>query len=382
MNELNLEISKDPFFNNFIEKRNLSKSTKTVYMGRIRSYCDFLGKNPSELIQDAQKRKGMKVDELVNSYIEELKQTGKSPTTIVNNLDTVKAFYNEFQIDTNPIKNITIPEINKWGNNKIISRDQIKEVLELSSLRDKAIILLHLSSGMEARELRCLTYGDFINSISEYVDLNQGLLNFRKVADELFNIDNLVGTWKIKKGRTGRSYVTFNSHESSFAILNYLMDRERNNKYVHSLNDPLFVNSKNQALSKYAHGSIFKRANNRADLGYLTDKRRLFSSTMLRKYFRNHLQQLNVDDEIIDAFLGQNLDDNIDYHSDDEIRILKTTYLESVEGLTVRRKHKITESVTSKDYETLIKKLDKKDQELKEIKEHLNYLKQVINSKK
>jgi hypothetical protein len=160
------------------------------------------------------------------------------------------------------------------------------------------------------------------------------------------------------------------------------MDRERNNKYVHSLNDPLFVNSKNQALSKYAHGSIFKRANNRADLGYLTDKRRLFSSTMLRKYFRNHLQQLNVDDEIIDAFLGQNLDDNIDYHSDDEIRILKTTYLESVEGLTVRRKHKITESVTSKDYETLIKKLDKKDQELKEIKEHLNYLKQVINSKK
>jgi Site-specific recombinase XerD len=204
MNELNLEISKDPFFNNFIEKRNLSKSTKTVYMGRIRSYCDFLGKNPSELIQDAQKRKGMKVDELVNSYIEELKQTGKSPTTIVNNLDTVKAFYNEFQIDTNPIKNISIPEINKWGNNKIISRDQIKEVLELSSLRDKAIILLHLSSGMEARELRCLTYGDFINSISEYVDLNQGLLNFRKVADELFNIDNLVGTWKIKKvGREG-----------------------------------------------------------------------------------------------------------------------------------------------------------------------------------
>ncbi|BDZ69560.1 tyrosine-type recombinase/integrase [Methanobacterium petrolearium] len=276
MNELNLEISKDPFFNNFIENRKLSKSTKAVYIGRIRSYCDFAGKNPSELIQDAQKRKGMKVDELVNSYIEELKQTGKSPTTIVNNLDTIRAFYNEFQVGTNPIKNITIPETNKGSNSKIISSDQIKEVLELSNLRDKAMILLHLSSGMEARELRLLTYGDFINSISEYMDLNQGVLNFRKVADELFKMDTLVGTWKIKKIRTGRSYVTFNSHESSLAILNYLIDRERNNKSVQSLDDPLFVNSKNQAISKYAHGSIFKRANNRAGLGYLTDKRRFF----------------------------------------------------------------------------------------------------------
>lgn len=379
MNELNLEISKDPIFNNFIENRNLSKSTKTVYIGRIVAYCDFVGKNPSELIRDAQKRKDMSVDNLVNSYIEELKNSGKSPVTIVNNLDTVKAFYNEFEIDIKQVKNITIPKINK-SSNKIISRDQIKEVLNLSSLRDKAIILLHLSSGMEAKELRFLTYGDFIKSISEYVDINLEFLNFKKVADELFNIENLVGTWKIKKNRTGRSYVTFNSHESSLAILNYLVDKERKNKPVQSFDDPLFVNSKNQALSKYVHGSIFKRANNKADLGYLTDSRRLFSSTMLRKYFKNHLHVLNVDDDTIDAFLGQNLDDNIDYHSDSKVKNLKKVYLESVDGLTVQRKDKIIESVTSKDYEILMKKLDKKDQELNEIKEHLKYLKQVINS--
>ncbi|BDZ69559.1 hypothetical protein [Methanobacterium petrolearium] len=92
------------------------------------------------------------------------------------------------------------------------------------------------------------------------------------------------------------------------------------------------------------------------------------------------MHQSNVDDETIDAFLGQNLDDNIDYHSVDEIKTLKTIYLESVDGLTVRRKPKITETITSKEYELLIKKLDKKDKELNEIKEHLKYLKQLINS--
>lgn len=379
MQESNYEISKDPYFINFIGSKNLSKSTEIVYLGRIKSFCEFLDKNPSELIKEAQKESGKKINEYFYDYIENLKKSGKSPSTIINQTDTVKSFYNNFDIDTNGIKPIIFPETNN-SDYKIISSDQIREALELSCLRDKAIILLHLSSGMEATELRSLTYGDFINSIEEYIDLKpEEFLNVKKIADTVLKIDDLVGTWKIEKHRTEKDYVTFNTPESTKAILNYLIDRERKNKPIKSLKDPLFVNSQNQSLKKSAHGSIFKRINNRANFGYLTKKRRFFSSTMLRKFFKNKLHESGVDETTIDAFLGQKLDNNIDYHSNDQISILKKKYSEFLGELSMENVNIKTESITSKEYKLLIAKLNEKDKELEEIKEYLKHIKQGMN---
>ncbi len=376
MVESDFEIISDPLFKNFIERRKLSKSTETVYVGRIKSFCEFLGKNPSELIKDAQK--GRKINRYFNEYIESLKENGKSSNTIVNRVDTVKAFYNEYDIDTKSINQIISPQQFEKASGKIISQEQIKEALELSNLRDKAIILLHISSGMEATELRSLTYGDFINSLEKYIDLDDGdLFDINKIADELFKTDIMVGTWKIKKHRTQRSYVTFNTSESIKAILSYLIDRERKNKPVKSLKDPLFVNSQNQALNVSAHGSIFKRVNNRANFGYLTKKRRFFSSTMLRKYFKDKLNESGIDESTINAILGQKLDPNINYHSDLEIEHLKNIYLNVSDNLSIEKM--VIDNVTSEEYQNLVKKLNKKDKELEEIKKQLNYIKNIIN---
>ena len=165
-----------------------------------------------------------------------------------------------------------------------------------------------MSSGMEANELRHLTYGDFVSSIKEYVDLNpEEIFDIKKIEDKLYRVDQIVGTWKIEKNRTKKPYVTFNTPESTTAILSYLIDRERKNKPIKSLGDPLFVNSQNQALDVSAHGSIFKRVNNRANFGYITRKRRFFSSTMLRKYFKTKLYESGVDEKTLKAILGQEL---------------------------------------------------------------------------
>jgi hypothetical protein len=230
---------------------------------------------------------------------------------------------------------------------------------------------------MEATELRYLTYGDFVNSIEEYIDLRpEERFNVKKIEEKLFKMDEVVGTWKIEKNRTLKHYVTFNSPESTKAILSYLIDRERKNKPIKSLKDPLFVNSLNQSLNVSAHGSIFKRVNNRANFGYLTKKRRFFSSTMLRKYFKTKLYEVGVDKTIINAILGQKLDMNIDYHSDDEIVVLKEKYLDALGNLSLEKANK--ETVSSEEYKKLIKKLNEKDKELEEIKKHLNHIKQII----
>ena len=378
MDESNLKITNDLYFKNFIKAKNLSESSERVYYGRLKAFCDFLGKNPSELIKDAQKASDPKIDEYFNNYIESLKKSGKSFNTIINRLDTVKAFYNDYDIDTKGINLIISPETDNFNFNDIISQDQIKEALEVSSLRDKAIILLHISSGIEATELRLLTYGDFLESIDEYIDLEPDeKFNLKKIEHKLFNMEQIVGTWKIEKNRTGKPYVTFNSPESTKAILSYLIDRERKNKPIKTINDPLFVNSQNQPLTVSTHGSIFKRVNNRANFGYITKKRRFFSSTMLRRYFKTKLYDSGVDKATLNAFLGQNLDINVDYHSNAEIKNLKNAYLKSVTKLSIEKAD--LDIITNEEYNKLINKLNEKDKELEEIKKYLNHIKQIID---
>jgi len=378
MTKSNLKSSNDPYFKNFIKTKNLSESTKRVYSGRLTAFCDFLGKSPSDLIKDAQKTSDHKINEYFNNYIENLKESGKSTITIINRLDTVKAFYKEYDVDIEVLNSIISPNEYCFSPNEIISQDQIKEAIELSSLRDKAIILLHMSSGIEATELRYLTYGDFINSVEEYIDLKPDeIFNIEKLADILFKMDEIVGTWKIRKNRTGKPYVTFNTPESIKAILSYLLDRKRKNKVIKSRKDPLFVNSQNQALNVSAHGAIFKRVNNRANFGYITKKRRFFSSTMLRKYFKTKLYESGVDESTINAILGQNLDSNINYHSNAEIKLLKTKYMDILKNISIEKSD--IEIVTSKKYNNLIKKLKEKDKELEEIKIHLNHIKQIMD---
>ena len=109
MEDINLEIIDDPYFINFIKTKNLSESSERVYSGRLRAFCEFIGKNPSELIKEAQVERSRKINKYFKEYIENLEKSGKSTNTIVNRMDTVKAFYNEYDVDTDGINRIISP---------------------------------------------------------------------------------------------------------------------------------------------------------------------------------------------------------------------------------------------------------------------------------
>ena len=67
------------------------------------------------------------------------------------------------------------------------------------------------------------------------------------------------------------------------------MDRERSNKKIKTLDDPLFVNKWNKTLEKSVHGAIFKRINDKAGFDHLDGKRRFFTSGTLRNAFEKNL---------------------------------------------------------------------------------------------
>ncbi len=370
-------IENDANFNKFVNKRKLKESTSLLYARRLNDFCKFIEKTPNQLIEESQKEQNLKAEEqkvynFVEEYITELKDDGKSITTIKNRYDTLRAFFKEFDIETPNINSFTPQENLKIGD--IPEVPDIRKAIQISGFRDKAIILLHFTSGMGAIELRNLTYLDFINSIKEYLDFNPDeMLNLSQVVRELDGKD-IIGTWKLKKIKSRIVYTTFNTPESNQAILDYLQDRERNNKPIKSLNDPLFVNTRNKPLAKIVHGAIFKRINDKADFQHLYGKRRFFTAGTLRKSFSETLKKSKLDDITIDFLLGYKLNKEIETDFKNNIESIKNQYITALGSLSLYSYYNESNS----EFEQLMARFNEKDKELEQIKEQLKYLEKRI----
>lgn len=161
---------------------------------------------------------------------------------------------------------------------------------------------------MGSSEIRNLTYKDFVNSVTEYTTFKESeVLKISCMVETLSNIENIIGTWKIIRYKTSMPYITFNSPESTNAILDYLMERERENKGIKNLNDILFVSKNQQKLSAYAHQWLFRQINDKLGFGLRSPKRRFFTSHILRKMFTNALYNAGVDQLAIDWMLGHKI---------------------------------------------------------------------------
>lgn len=374
-------IRKDESFRNFVKNREIRESTEILYARRLNDFCKFIGKNPTQLIEEALEEQNLdsqnqKLYNVVEDYFNELKDEGRSNNTIKNRYDTLKAFFNEFKISTPSIKDsVNLQEELIQG--KIPEKSEIKKAIQVSGLRDKAIILLHFTSGMGAIELRYLTYGDFIDSIDEYLDLSpEEKLDLSKIASKLDKRKDIIGTWHIKKIKTGITYITFNTPESTRAILDYLMDREMNNKLIKSFEDPLFINTWNKPLAKSVHGAIFKRINEKAGFGHIDGKRRFFTSGTLRKSFEKIMYKADVDKMAINCFLGYKSNEMNELDLMNIHESLKTQYIRALPFLNLDNSYERTNS----EFEMLLNKFNEKDEELKQIKQQMKYLEEKMNS--
>jgi site-specific recombinase XerD len=366
-------IKNDERFKNFIKERKLRESTEIIYSRRLSDFCEFIGKTPAKLIEEALKEHNLKSEEHevynnIETYLDVLKEEGKSFNTIKNRYDTLKAFFKEFNIDMPNINNPATSE----NENLIIgipTINHVKKAVQISGLRDKSIILLHFTSSMGAIELRYLTYGDFINSVDEYLDLSkEEKLDLSIVTSKINKIHEPVGTWKIKKLKSGIYYTTFNSPESTHAILDYLMEREMNNKPIKSFEDPLFVNTWNKPLTKSVHGAIFKRINDKAGFKHLEGKRRFFTSGTLRKTFEKSMYKAGLNKITIDSLLGYKI------NNPNTLENLKNQYIISLEFLRLENPN----DGASSEFEMLMSKFNEKDEELKQIREHVKYLEEMV----
>jgi integrase len=364
------DIKNDEEIIDFLRAKNRRKSTEDVHLKRLRAYCNFIGKKPVELINEAVddeenriRIKKRRIRKYFIDYSEHLRNGGRSQYTIANHFSSIKTFYRNSEIELPSIPINSTSEVKRARSESIPSKEDIRIALGHTKFKYRAIILLMSSSGMGSGEVRNLTIGDFLKAIDEFLDYED--LDVVKIAAMLDKKENIIGSWNVHRQKQGNSYYTFSSPESIKSIVDYLVERQKRDGRIMRKDEPLFENF-GKKIDEHSFAKNFMRINDDAGFG-LSGRQRFFKSHSLRKYFASILHKNGLSSIDIDWFLGHEISGvNRSYIKSDPSK-LKEEYLKVVEDLSIA-KVKVTK-VTTPEYDSLISRLGARDQEVETLKE-------------
>lgn len=312
MNTKTSVVSQDPEFKRFIRERTktIRPSTANLYETRLKKYVNYNKMSLSDLIEEAEdeqengvKSRKRKVNKRIVDFVDYMEEEGFSPYTIRGFVELIKSFYTNCDVDTRRIG--TPSPTNNAIFDNLIEKEEIKLAVQNATVRDKAIILTHMSSGMALNEVRNLKYGDFLNAIQEYTKRKDFI-----PVNELIGLlkdEDAIGTWKLVRSKTDQRFLTFTSPEANRTILDYLNYRQNKSYRINSNEDVLFSSTlRDGALSNNAYCKIFKRLNDNLGFGRFPNGRGRFSSHQLRKYFESNSLYSGVDKMLIDWMTAHN----------------------------------------------------------------------------
>ena len=284
------------------QTRNISKSTYALYRIVIMQYSEMNNKTMYELILEAEEEeeerirwKKRKIKKrllkyrsfLYNKYLH---------TTAKRYFTCICAVYRDYDIEVQKLPPISQKNINK---NKPINyqdlpdADVIKKVLNITNVRNRAIILFLASSGCGRTEACNITIQDYINATSEYHNSN----DIYEVLQTLTKKENIVPQFELFRKKTSKHYITFCTPEATNAINIYLNSKEDE---IHN-NDLLFGMGPNYM------NEIFYRLNNKLNLGKIGTYNR-FRPHMLRKFHASRLHNDGMSIDVVDSLQGRSKD--------------------------------------------------------------------------
>ena len=337
-----MNVSDDPLFKSLVQNRGIKKGTIRRYNAQLNTYCKFLNKTLTELIDEAEleedqrlRMRSRKVKLYLLNFKEYLENEGYSPRSITNTLTVVRSFYNEYEIQ--------LPRMylkrsyHKEGIEEIPSKEDITFALKYCNTKYKAIILLMSCSGMGSAELRSLSYHDLLISLHEYIEIPEK--TFVSVDDLIHLVEEkqkdnslIVPCWKISRIKTGTPIITFCTSESLVAILDYLkIDPPL------QLESPLFRSSykKEIGISPIGLAKYFKKINELCKFGTPNLQIKFRSHAVGRKYFATTLNKIGIPQLTIDFFLGHSLGQVTEAYIKPDVETLKNHYLKCIDALSI-----------------------------------------------
>ncbi len=345
-----MDIENDPKIIAWFELKDAPQSTRRTYGVYINLFCETAKKTPSQIIDEAIKE--MKAGKLLHEmsltsyfplFMKKLNEIKASPNTKRIAMTAIKSFINSCDIPLSAQVRKTKKAKPMKENMDHLTRDDIKTLLiNVKNLRDRAIILVMLSSGMARQEIINL-----------------------KIKDITEDKDTGIGIVTLRRQKTDVDYVTFISVEAMNALKNYMDERKRL-----GLESPYaFVTymgngSKGEQMFKNTFNQVFQNLGNQLGFeGTETDRITLKGnhaktfvksrSHALRKFFSNTLENAGVERHMTEFWMGHAPDTNEGaYHSDKDKDKLKEIYVRHMPLLSFESVP-VIRSVTTEDEQRL-----------------------------
>ena len=246
-----------------------SKYTERDYSRGLYAYCEWIGKNPDQLI----KERNEETEDKVREFTLMLKNTRNiSKSTIATKyIAVLKSFFKHNK------KSLDVP-IPKHSTHRRSphTTEEIKSLMQIANVRERAIITVLKDSGMSREDVVKLNYGDIK---TEYENDKQFI--------------------HIKTVRTKEAieYDTFIGKNAVECLKAYLDTRKRKGCLIKD-DSPLLATLSNKRMTPETLTEIFQRLSRKA--GFKTSPHRF------RKYFESHLG-LTVPTILIRFWMGHSL---------------------------------------------------------------------------
>lgn len=197
--------------------RTVSESTKSSYLGALKKFCNFTGKNPHQLIIDRDEEmdnsdptKRNRTKSLVLDFRKYLEKEGYAPSSI-NTIDgAIRGFYSSVLGREGMVNVGNYEHRHKTIRKDLVPTvDELRKMLEVCNLEDKFRIIFVAQTGMRISDALNLKIGD----VKRELDRNKSPLAIRYVPE--------------KEGETVGERITFLASDGVKLLKRYLDWRKR-----------------------------------------------------------------------------------------------------------------------------------------------------------
>lgn len=368
-------MNEDPIDIWFV-KADYPESTEYLYRLGLNHYCNMLNMLPNELIEESEYEEDTiprmakrKIDYYLPKYVRYLKEAGRAPQTIKVYLSGVKSFYKYNGIAVPDVTQRVTDLCLEKNEGRLLKREEIKNMIEISPIREKTIIYLMALTGMSQAEMRSLTVKKFLDAASDALDKEI------KTVEDLFNyekeLEKVVLSIIITRKKVNYRYQSFIPPEVSKNIVYYLKERTYGRNEMIRITDnkkELFVSYNGDKLSKNNVSSTFNRIGKK--LGFKNSEKGAYGfwrSHGLRKYFISTIINNTGDHILADYLVGHKINKiKRAYWIADPDKLYKE-YMKVFPYLSIDKLK--SKDIESKEYQELKKRDEENSKELAEIRE-------------
>lgn len=269
-----------------------SVNTKLTYLKGLKKFVEYRKiQNLDEFLNEVREKQNQ--NEIYKEYALYLAGLNLAPKSVASWISALKKYFsaNGLKIDIDiPIKIFNVHE------DTLPSREELKNIINDSDLRLKAMILLLASSGMRVGELHRLKIGD--------IDLSKEIPTVRIRGLE---------------AKERKSRITFITPEAKKFLIEYLEKRKSLGEELNE-NSPIAANERGAQMSyqnlEYLLEKAFKKYAKKIG------KRYNLHAHALRKWFKTQLISAGVPAPIVDRLMGHQryLAREYELYTEDQLR--------------------------------------------------------------